>query len=290
MTPAQLKAFHAVASCGSIQAAAERLSLTQPAVSIQLKALEKDSPQPLLRKVGNQLALTSQGAELFAICERIFRAEEEARSLLTAEPGRQGCLVVGADGPHVALGLIEIFRRRHPGVKVETLLANAQQSWFNLLELRVDVAVLAGSPEHPRVHKCLAAKQGLMALLPVNHPLTGQASLTLEQLKDQRWIFREAGSSTQRRLNDELARHQLPIVADLVLGSREALYEAVARGMGIGAVYQLEVGQDPRVCSVPIQGLEEINWDQVAYLNNVVQNPLVAAFVECVDEYRRAMS
>lgn len=90
MTHAQLKAFHAVALTGSVQDAAERLSLTQPAVSVQLKALEADSGKVLFRKAGHRLELSAEGQALFAVTRQMFRAEAEARQLLSPDSGQPG--------------------------------------------------------------------------------------------------------------------------------------------------------------------------------------------------------
>lgn len=283
MTPAQLKAFHAVAQAGSVQDAAERLNLTQPAVSIQLKALENDSRKTLFRKVGHRLELSAEGQALFAITDRLFRAEADARSLLAPDEGYLGSLIIGADGPHVALDLISEFRRRYPQVRVETVFANAEDTWLNLLNLKVDVAVLAGSPEHQRVYKQLAARQSLMALLPADHALAQAGVLRLQQLVDEQLIFREQGSNTRRKLEQALAERQLQVKPALVMGSREAVFEAVVRGMGCGFMYDREINQDPRVIAVPLEGLQEINQDEVACLNNARQNPYVTAFFDCIE-------
>lgn len=282
MTHAQLKAFHALALSGSVQDAAERLSLTQPAVSVQLKALEADSQKVLFRKVGHRLELSAEGQTLFEITRQMFRAEAEARQLLSPDTQHTGSLVIGADGPHVALDLIAEFRRRHPEVRVETLFANAEHTWLNLLNLKVDVAVLAGSPEHQRVHKQLAARQSLMALLPAGHCLANEAELTLEQLSEEVLIFREQGSNTQQKLEAALAERQLNVQPALVMGSREAVFEAVARNMGVGFLYNREVNQDPRICAVLVAGMQEVNWDEVVCLKNGRQNPHVAAFFDCI--------
>ncbi len=284
MTHAQLKAFHAVALTGSVQDAAERLSLTQPAVSVQLKALEADSGKLLFRKAGHRLELSAEGQALFIVTRQMFRAEAEARQLLSPDSRHTGSLVIGADGPHVALDLIAEFRSRYPQVKVETLFSNAEHTWLNLLNLQVDVAVLAGSPAHQRVHKQLAARQSLMALLSADHVLAGADSLTLEQLSEEVLIFREQGSNTQQKLAAALAERQLHVQPGLVMGSREAVFEAVVRKMGVGFLYNREVNQDPRVRAVPVAGMEAVNWDEVVCLKNGRQNPHVAAFFDCIQE------
>lgn len=284
MSYAQLKAFNAVAIEGSFQKAADSLYLTQPAVSVQIKTLEAESGKQLFRRNGHALQLTRDGEALFDSTNRMFRAERDAKSILSSSLHQfRGTLVVGADGPHIALDLIAAFQKRQPAVRVEAVLANAEVTWSNLLGLKVDVAVLAGSPDDPRVSKRPVAVQGLVALLPRGHGLAGRKDVTLERLCAFPLIFREAGSSTQRKLDSALLAEGLSAAPSLVLGSREAVCEAVVRGLGVGFVYDREVGQDPRCFGVKIRGLEKANIDEIACLKGQRSNPNVDVLFACID-------
>ena len=282
MSYAQLKAFHAVALEGSIQKAAARLNLTQPAVSIQLKSLESDSGKALFRRKGHSLQLTADGQALFESTSRMFRAEEEAHRILEAPQGRyRGTLVLGADGPHVALDLIEAFRSLEPHVRVRVVLANAAETWENLLDLKVDAAVLAGAPDDPRVQRKTLAKQGLVALLPADHALATEPSIDLERLLDHPLLFRERGSSTQKKLESAVLGCGLRITPAITLGSREAIREAVLRRMGIGFVYSREAGTDDRLAAIPVIGLEEANVDELVCLKAQRASHLVERLFRC---------
>lgn len=284
MSYAQLKAFHAVALERSFQKAAERLHLTQPAVSIHIKNLETDSGKHLFRRSGHVLSLTDDGRILFEATQRLVRAESDARQLLSAGTrGYQGTLVIGADGPHVALDLIGKFRERRPNVRVEVVLGNAETTWLNLLDLKVDAAVLAGSPVDSRVLKQLIASQSLVALVPTHHPLARRRSVRPAELAQHALIFRESGSSTQGKVRQAFAAENISVEPALVLGSREAVVEAVVRGIGIGFVYDREVGEDVRYRGVKIKGCEAINQDELACLKAQHTAPLVSTLFECID-------
>ncbi len=285
MSYAQLKAFHAVAMEGSIQKAAARLSLTQPAVSIHIKNLEKDSGKSLFRRNGHALALSSDGEVLFETTVRMLRAEDDAKMILSS-PTRQyrGTLVVGADGPHVALDLIRSFHKQNPDIRVEVIFGNAETTWSNLLNLRVDVAVLAGSPPDPRTSKKTIAKQSLTALLPVSHELANRTEISLDQISDFPLIFRESGSSTQAKLDTAFLATGLAPNPAFVMGSREGVHEAVIRGMGIGFMFSNEVGKDPRITAVPITGFEHINIDELACLKHQRSSPYVDALFACAPD------
>ena len=116
------------------------------------KPWKKKLEKQLFRRNGHLLELTEDGILLFESTTRLFRAEEEANLILSSSADFKGTLVLGADGPHVALDLVEKFRTRNPGVRIEVVLANAEDTWKNLLNLKVDAAVLAGSPDDNKVY------------------------------------------------------------------------------------------------------------------------------------------
>ncbi len=159
MSYAQMKAFHAVVEEGSVTGAAARLSLTQPAVSQHLKKLETESGKQLLRRLGHRFELTDGGRALYSIVERMVRAERDAAAILRPGPGgSRGSLTIGADGPPTALDIVERFRRSEPPLRIDLVMGNAASTWADLIELRTDVAVLAGAPGNDRVYRRVASQ------------------------------------------------------------------------------------------------------------------------------------
>ncbi len=112
MNNTQLKAFHAVAGQRSFSKAADSLRLTQPALSIQVKALEDRYGVKLLHRNGRYVNLTETGTRLFSISQRLAALEEHARDVLSASHElEQGHLRIAADGPHIVMGLFARFPR-----------------------------------------------------------------------------------------------------------------------------------------------------------------------------------
>ncbi len=286
MTFAQLKAFHAVATEGSIQKAAERLFITQPAVSIQLKAIEQHRQISLFRRNGHALKLTASGQALFEATSRLFRAQRDANDILTSGPkGVSGTLVLGADGPHVALDLVSKFRVDNPNIKVEMMLANADTTWDNLINLRVDAAIMAGSPDDPRVEKCDICRQNMVALLRNDHELAGEREVSMETLAGHDLIFRESGSSTQQKVNAAFQSLGLRVQAKLEIGSREGVTEAVKRGMGLGFVYENESPSDDRLAHIPITDMKAANTDRLLCMKAQLTNTFVKSLFRIAELY-----
>ena len=127
---------------------AAKLNVTQPAISLHLKRLETESGTSLFRRSGHRWDLNAEGQALFEATSRMLRAERDAMAILRPAAGKyRGSLVIGADGPHVAIDIVQAFCERRPDIQVEVTMDNAAGTWAALLDLKVDIAVLAGAPE-----------------------------------------------------------------------------------------------------------------------------------------------
>ena len=284
MTYAQLKAFHALAQERNFHRAAERLHLTQPAISIQIRNLERDSSQLLFRRNGHTVGLTDAGRSLLELTSRIFEAESSARQLLSGSDNEfRRTIHLGADGPHVALDLIAAVGRRHPEIRFKVSLANAETSWDNLLSLKIDAVVMANAKSDNRVIAQTIFKQSLVALVPVTHELSDRDSVTLAELAGCSLVFREQGSNTQRIVDDAFAALRIHITPELTMGSREGVREAVVRGMGIGFIFDRELPQDSRCTAVRVEGLEDSNTDMLICMKDQRLNPLVSLLFDSAD-------
>ncbi|GLQ06384.1 LysR family transcriptional regulator [Sneathiella chinensis] len=282
MTYAQFRAFYAVAMERSFQKAADRLGLTQPAVSIQVRNLERETRRLLFRRSGHDVALTDEGKELFRLTRSLFDAEAQCRDFLTPDSEKAPqVLHLGADGPHVALDVLARFRERCPDVQVRVTLANADQTWRNLTDLRVDAAVMANAEPAAHVVTRPICRQSLVALVPRAMAFQVDGPVTLQALAELPLVFREAGSNTQQLLEKALARNGVSVTPALIMGSREGVREAVVRGLGVGFLFDREVSDDPRHVQYPVLGMEDSNTDMLLVLKDQRHNPLIRELLDC---------
>jgi aminoethylphosphonate catabolism LysR family transcriptional regulator len=287
MRYSQLRAFDAVARLRSFSRAAEKLCITQPAVSLHVKALEKDHALDLFKRQGGAVALTTEGQALFLRTREMFAAEAEIRDFLEGEGGfAEQSLVLGADGPHVALELVARLRRRHPELSVDVSLGNHRSTWEDLLAQNVDAAVMANPPERKGLLLLHLAVQRMVALLPAGHPLSESTSLSLGDLLGEPLIFREQGSNTQRILESALARAALTVTPAFVLRSREAVLAAVVAGLGLGFAFSREVGQDPRLTAVPLSDPGVTSEDMLVCLESKARQRRLAPLLELARSQR----
>ncbi len=281
MRHTQLRAFDAVAREGSFSKAAERLGLTQPAVTVQVRALEEAYGVSLFDRAGGGVSLTRLGHALFALTQQSHGIEEQVEELLAASfKLERGELRLAAGGPHVAMGLIAAFIRRYPAIELEVSLGNYEQVWRRLLDRQADIAVMTNPPDDERIVSVPVAEQRVVALVPGNHRFAGQRALRLQALRDEAVIFREPESITQRLVDQALAEVGVALDPILLLGSREAIHEAVATGLGIGFVLERETGEDRRVATVGLSDLVAVGHEAIVCLKSQADRRIVRAFFE----------
>lgn len=267
MRYAQLRAFDAVARAGGFSRAAQMLGVSQPAISLQVSALERAYRTDLILRSGAQLSLTSEGKALFVLTRQMFTAEAEIEDLLeSTEKLQRGHLRLGADGPHLALDLVALFRRQYPQITLELVLGNATQTWNAVLQSVVDIAIIANPPTDQRVARQSLVTQDMMVLVPRDHDFAVRRQVALPDLADQPVIFREHGSNTQRLLEAALKKAGLALAPALTVGSREAMIEAVSRGIGIGFIFNREQNEDPRCLTASLRELRGANRNMLVYL------------------------
>ena len=266
----QLKAFHAVALESSFSRAAERLCLTQPALTVQVRNLERDYGVRLFERLAHSVSLTRQGKELFALTQQLFAIETDIRDSLNSHACQlSGELRIGVDNPYAALPLVDRYRNSFPGVRVELVPGNGRQVMQSLLEEQVDMAVVTHAQEDPRLIRLALQKTRLLALTTADSPWASKRQIAPSDLLREPLICREATSNTHRLLHQALAEQQSEfsgaVAQSLRVGSRELMKEAVVAGLGIGFVMSGEVGEDSRLHSLEIEGIAECRTDYLLY-------------------------
>ena len=242
-----------MAETGSVRAAAERLVVTQAAVSASLAALQRSVGMPLIRPDGRGLRLTSAGEEYAAYVHRILGLLDEARLAAAAaadpELGELRMAAVTTAAEQIVPGLLSGFRRVHPHTGVLLEAGNRDRVRALLEHHQVDLA-LAGRPEpgwDVRVHAIRAHE-----LVVVSSPDVAAQSRTagaagesgmLQWLARQPWLLREPGSGT--RLSTEALLAELDLApSTLTVGSNGAIRESAAVGLGVTLVSRDAVAQE----------------------------------------------
>jgi len=281
----QIRAFHAVARAGGFTRASAELHVTQPTLSGQVAALEEAYGVRLFERRGRGSELTDLGRSLFAITNRLFSQEAEAEQLLVATRGlATGQLRVGADAPYTVIPLLATFNRRYPGIRLSMSFGNSERVLQDLLDRRSDIAVLPELKPDPRLHAVPYRRDRLIAFVERGHPWAGRRSLRLSELDGQRLVLREAGSTTRALFEQVMAQAGLTPGEVLEIGSREAVREAVAAGLGIGIIFASEFGSDDRLHGLRLRDVDAEATEYAACLTERQPVRTVRAFFELLGE------
>ena len=246
-----------MADTGSVRAAAERLVVTQAAVSASLAAMQRSLGLQLIRPDGRGLRLTSAGQEYAAYAHRVLGLLDEARlaAIAAADPerGELRIAAVTTAAEQIVPGLLSGYRRQHPHTGVLLEAGNRDRVRTLLEHHRVDLA-LAGRPEpgwDVRVHAVrphelvVVSAPELAAESAAGSGTAGPAEPTgmLRWLSRQAWLLREPGSGT--RLSTEALLAELDITPPtLTVGSNGAIRESAAVGLGVTLVSRDAVAQE----------------------------------------------
>ena len=251
----QLRAFHHVALAGSFSQAARDLSLTQPAISDQVRWLEEEYDVPLFVRKRRQLTLTPAGTRLLAATRRLFDAEGEALDVLQEERSlRAGVLRIAADSVDHVLDVLTVYRERFPGIQIRIVGGNSSSIIEDLLAYDVDIGVL-GELADERPFEVLSLNVSPVVLFVArSHPLAGHASLSLQALSAWPLVMREEGSRTRLMVEKLAAAEGIALRCAIEAEGREAVRRIVAAGVGVGMVSLAEFDNDPRLVKIALEG------------------------------------
>jgi DNA-binding transcriptional LysR family regulator len=266
LNPHQLQLLRTVAATASYSRAAERLGISQPAVSMQVKKLEESVGVPLVVSRGRLVQLTEAGEALTAYADRILRLNEEALAAMADfREKRRGRVRVAASstpGAYLLPRAVAAFRREHPGVVISMEVSNTRSALQLVAQGMADLAVVGEvSPDEADDFRLEPlTEDSLVVVVAPDHPWAGVAAIPARILAAEPLILREEGSSTRAVLDQRLAAAtgRRAAVA-LQLGSTEAVKEAVAAGLGAAVLSQLAVAHDiaaGRMVTIPVAGID----------------------------------
>lgn len=283
----QLRSFFAVARAGGFTGGARLLHISQPTVTTQVRFLEETYGAELFYRRGRSVKLTPLGEQLYELAQRIFALEAEAVHLLRDSGElRSGSLRVGAVGPYHVTEMLARFNRRYPGVQVAVRIGNSASVLQELLEYRTDVAVLAQFTEDPRFHSLPYSRHPVIVFVHRSHRFARRRSIRIAELQGEGMIMREEGSTTRRAVDDALRKAGVTPRIVMEIGSREAIREAVIKGVGIGTVSEIEYVPHRDIRPVRVADAAIYTYAHVVCLQERREARLVRAFLEIARELR----
>ena len=251
MDTRQLAAFCAVVERKSFSQAAERLGVTQPAVSLQIRSLEQRLGRQLLDRSGRRVEPTEAGLRLYASAQRLLQLEEQLlEDLESGDEGTVGgSLELGAStgpGGSVVPVLLCDFQERHPDVHVRLTVSDTQTVVAEVADRALELGIVGAGRRHRGVTFEPFFRDEVVLAVPASHRFAGK-TVTLEQLRGEPLIVMQEGAGVRQVIEDELRKagtRLRDLDVRLELGLQESVRSAVLAGHGITFISRLAIESD----------------------------------------------
>jgi DNA-binding transcriptional LysR family regulator len=243
MDTKQLAAFCAVVERKSFSQAAERLGVTQPAVSLQIRALEERLGQRLLDRSGRRVEPTEAGTRLYRNAQRMLQLEDALlEDVARADEGRlAGTLEIGAStgpGAHLVPLLLCEFQRAHPTLRVSLSISDTQAVIERVAAREIELGAVGALRRNRSLEFEPLARDEIVLAVPPDHPAAGR-TITLEELQLETLIAMQEGAGVRQVVEEELRRAGMRVrglLPQLELGLQESVKSAVAAGYGVAFI------------------------------------------------------
>ncbi len=289
----QLKAFVAIAETGTFTAAAERVHVTQAAISMQIRQLEIESGVKLFVRAPRRVILTEAGEKLLERAQVILREHDSALHELAALSGAvKGRLRIGSASAMVSgeplPRILKQLKAKHPGVETSVRSGTSEELVQRLLAGELDLAFVSLPVDARGVQTELLNEDYLVAIASPRHKLAKQKVVSAYALAGEKLILGERGGNT-RRLIDQFFAHAgvTPKVA-MELSRLAAIKRMVEEDMGVGIVPLQSVRDEVTKGSLVRWWIEgaQINWQLgLARLVGGYESPIQLKFLELSRAY-----
>ena len=289
MDTRQLAAFCAVVERKSFSQAAERLGVTQPAVSLQIRSLEQRLGRQLLDRSGRRVEPTEAGLRLYASAQRLLALEESLLEELTADDEGiiTGTLELGAStgpgGTVVPLLLCE-FHERYPEARVRLSVSDTQTIVDQVADRELELGIVGAGRRHRGVVFEPFFRDEVVLACPPTHRFAGK-TVSLDQLKAEPLIVMQEGAGVRQVIEDELRREGMrlrDLDVRLELGLQESVRSAVLAGHGIAFISRLAIEADlptGRIATARVQGLDPVREILLARASGRTETRAARAFL-----------
>jgi DNA-binding transcriptional LysR family regulator len=295
MDTRQLAAFCAVVERKSFSQAAERLGVTQPAVSLQIRSLEQRLGRKLLDRSGRRVEPTEAGLRLYASAQRLLAAEEQLlEELADDDEGTvTGTLELGAStgpGGTVVPVLLCEFQERHPDVRVRLSVSDTQTVVDRVADRELELGIVGAGRRHRGVVFEPFFHDEVVLACPSEHSFAGQ-TISLDQLKSEPLVVMQEGAGVRQVIEDELRKSGTrlrDLDVRMELGLQESVRSAVLAGHGITFISRLAIEPDleaGRIATARVRGLDPVREIFLARASGRSETRAARAFVAFAREH-----
>jgi DNA-binding transcriptional LysR family regulator len=287
----QLQIFCTVARHLSFSMAAEELFITQPAVSQQVKALERQLNVKLFERVGHKLFLTEAGEAVLTHCQAMLTARAEMEQSLALLRGSMGRLALGANttgGMYVAPAIVRAFRELNPEAEATLQVETTNRICERVMQNMIDVAVVTGPVEDRRFVVRDLLQDEVHLIVSPSHPFAGRASVSPAEVAGEDFAVPEPGSRTRTLIESAFLERGQRIRVTMQLPGTEAVKKAVEANLGVAMVSKHAITREltlGALCRVAIDGLEINRPIHVLHRKGKHLSPLARRFLAFAHDF-----
>ena len=280
VTIRQLRALVAVHSDRSVTAAAKRLHLSQPAVTLQIRNLQALAGLPLIQRTGDGMLLTDAGREVLALSERIEAAITNCETSLEMMAGKTaGRVSIGAvsTAKYFVPFMISGFSRLHPNVDVTLSIGNRQEIGTALRGYDLDFAIMGRPPADIDMDVRLIGDHPHVIIAPTGHRLARKSRIALADLAEETFLMREPGSGTRGLMEQLFETARVRPKIGMAMSSNETIKQAVIAGLGIAFISAHTVAtelDERRLVTLDVVGLPVVRqWFVLSRKDKILLPP-----------------
>ena len=265
METMQLEMFVALVQEGNLQAAAERVYRSQPAVSVAIKKLEQKVASPLFdRSKRGYYSLTTAGEVLYYYANRLVSLRREA---VVAMEGltklKQGCLRIGANeciNSYLLPRLTQIFHQRYPSIRIEVECEHSSGLVRQLKERRLDLALLDRLPEEAELEAQSLIHDEIVLIASPEHRFAGRTGVNSRELETESVIVQKHPSTLRHQILEAFKQFETALTMSVESATIDAIKKMVAVNVGIAFVPLMCVREEVarrELVIIPVHGLEQ---------------------------------
>jgi DNA-binding transcriptional LysR family regulator len=268
----QLRIFYQTAKYQSCTVAAQKLFITQPAVTAQIKAFEDSCNLRLFKKKGRKIYLTDEGKTLFEYAKKVFEYEKEIENAIEdMRELKKGVLRLGTTKTYARAYMplfISKYRQSYPKIRIYLNEGSSLEMTNSVLDFKNELVIVAKVEENPQIHCVPFCQEEIVVLLPPDHDIAKK-------------------KSARNRLNETFAQKGLVPNILMETNNTDFIKQLVHRGDGISFLVKAAVSKElenKELVTIPIEDCQIFTAVNIAYLKNQHLSTPAQAFLDILED------
>ena len=292
----QLEAFYLVVKKRSFTRAAEELNVTQPAVTIQVKSLEKSLNLKLIQQVGKRIQLTESGEFLYQYAEKIFDLVSDANEKMRDfKKLMRGTLRIGTTknyARYIMPSLLSEFQRRFPGIKVILDEGNSEDMAKSVLEKKNELALISQLNLDRKIKSLFFSTVEFVLVVSPEHRFSERKSVSLRELNGEPVILREKGSGSRAAILRKFQEYGIWPSVIIEASSLDFIVGYVKQNKGVSFMFEPDIKEELERGTLKVIFVEEGNiifFTDIIYHSEKSLSPPGQAFLNVVNELKKEL-